>query len=58
MMDKISNPWTGKARTTKGAGMFNYILFKHYPNLEQKQEENPYIEMASIIASQTVDMNF
>jgi hypothetical protein len=32
-MDKGVNPWTGKAKTSKNTGLFNDILFKHYPEM-------------------------
>ena len=31
MMDKNVNPWTGKTKPSRNTGMFNDILYKHYP---------------------------
>ena len=51
-MEKNVNPWTGKAKTSKSTGMFNEILYKHYPELERSPDPNPHLDILPIIHSQ------
>ncbi len=51
-MEKNVNPWTGKTKSSKNVGLFNSILFKHYPELERPPLPNPYLEMIPIIESE------
>jgi hypothetical protein len=52
-MDKNVNPWTGKSKTSRTTGLFNDLLYKHYPELERQPAPNPYLDLLPIITSQT-----
>lgn len=56
-MDKNVNPWTGKTKTSRNSGLFNDLLFKHYPELERPAVSNPYLELVSIIEAQKNQKN-
>ena len=39
-MDKVTNPWTGKAKQ-KGEGMLNSLIDKHFPEVVAREETSP-----------------
>lgn len=51
-MEKNANPWTGKTKSTRNVGLFNDILFKHYPELERPPLPNSFLDLIPVIESQ------